>query len=308
MSISMPNLTDSDFLDRLVLRDGVDIRSPLLQTLVDLYLQKPFHTDDEERHFTELALRLLDHAATDTRIAVARSLACYRAAPVAIMQWLSANVPEAAVIIARPEPTAETVSTRSFAQSLPANELSELFFAASADERRLILINLRYAAPAIVDSAAAPLSPVVARQLEIAALSRNPDAFVRGLEQFLGIASALAYRIVRDPLGEPLIVAAKALGITPDALQRMLLFLNPAIGRSVQLVYELSTLFEAIEADASRALVAIWRAAEPRSAGTARFASLNATATSPRRPTDTPIAAASRAPVQAVASTSGSRR
>jgi hypothetical protein len=146
--------------------------------------------------------------------------------------------------------------------TLPA-ELCELFFAASAVERRLILTNLAYApAPALTVSQAN--ARAAASQIERAALSHNPDAFVRTLERWLGIAPALARRIVHDPLGEPLVVVAKAFGVAPDALQRMLLFVNPVVGRSVNRVYELATLFEAIGIRAAHVMVGIWRDADPR--------------------------------------------
>ena len=47
-------------LDSLARRDGVDIRPTLLRVLTDLYVQKPAHSAEEERHYTELALRLID--------------------------------------------------------------------------------------------------------------------------------------------------------------------------------------------------------------------------------------------------------
>src|SRR6202049_1908859 len=41
-------------------RDGFDIRPTLLRVLTDLYLQKPTHPLDDERYYTELALRLIN--------------------------------------------------------------------------------------------------------------------------------------------------------------------------------------------------------------------------------------------------------
>ena len=37
---------------------GVDIRPTLLRAMVDLYVQKQTHTEQEEQQFTKLALRL----------------------------------------------------------------------------------------------------------------------------------------------------------------------------------------------------------------------------------------------------------
>ena len=55
-------------LDSLARRDGVDIRPTLLRVLTDLYVQKPAHSSEEERHYTELALRLIDTVDLATRV------------------------------------------------------------------------------------------------------------------------------------------------------------------------------------------------------------------------------------------------
>ena len=64
-------------------------------------------------------------------------------------------------------------------------------------------------------------------------------------------------------MGEPIVVAAVALGMPATMLQRILLCLNPAISQSVQRVYELALLHEEIEPDAALRLVAIWQASHP---------------------------------------------
>ena len=58
--IEAPNLPNLNGLVELANRDGVDIRPTLLRVMTDLYVQKPTHTEQEEQHFTELALRLID--------------------------------------------------------------------------------------------------------------------------------------------------------------------------------------------------------------------------------------------------------
>jgi uncharacterized protein (DUF2336 family) len=261
---TMPTYSDPDSLDELALRAGADIRSPLLWTLVDLYLQKPKHTAEEAQHFTELTLRLLDEADSATRAAVARRLAPYPSVPNAIMRRLARDVPDRAAP-ARPASAAAKPreQIRPTQARVSAGELCDLFFAASAADRRLILLNLGYAPR----PAAAPFARhahVAAREFETAALAHNPDAFVRALERWLGITPALARRIVHDPLGEPIVVIAKAFGMGPEALQRILLFLNPAIGRSVHRVYELAALFESVDLKAALVLIGIWRSAAPR--------------------------------------------
>ena len=57
-------------------------------------------------------------------------------------------------------------------------------------------------------------------------------------------------------------VAAKAMNLPADVLQRMLLFMNPWAGQSVDRVYELAELYGEISVDAARRMIAIWRDAE----------------------------------------------
>ena len=56
-------------------RKGVDIRPTLLRVLTDQYLLEPSHTPEEERHYTELAMRLIDETDIPTRAAIAAKLA-----------------------------------------------------------------------------------------------------------------------------------------------------------------------------------------------------------------------------------------
>ena len=58
-----------DSLIRIGVPGEPDMRPTLLRVLTELYVQKPAHTADEERHYTELALRLLDAADLSTRTA-----------------------------------------------------------------------------------------------------------------------------------------------------------------------------------------------------------------------------------------------
>src|SRR6478672_7626914 len=83
-------------LDSLARRDGVDIRPTLLRVLTDLYVQKSAHTSEEERHYTELALRLIDSVDLQTRTTVARKLGPYAGAPPAVARRLARDVIEVA--------------------------------------------------------------------------------------------------------------------------------------------------------------------------------------------------------------------
>jgi hypothetical protein len=86
---------------------------------------------------------------------------------------------------------------------------------------------------------------------------------MRELERALGISYQQSRRIVEDEMGEPIVVAAKAMSLPADILQRIVLFMNPRVGQSVDRVYELSALYNEISVEAAQRLVSILRAAEP---------------------------------------------
>jgi hypothetical protein len=228
------------------------------------------------------------------RVAVAERLATYPAAPRAVIRRLARDVIDVAGPILRHSPCltpadlelimvecgsahAAIIATRLRRQepragkteirkddrtSTQAAELSELFFAAAGAERQHILLNLEYAAPASPRVTPLRSSEIVGR-LETSALAHNVDAFTREVELAFGISSRLARRIVADELGEPIVVVAKALRAPRAVLERILLFVNPRIGQSVQRVYELATRYDEISTLAALRLVAIWQAADP---------------------------------------------
>jgi hypothetical protein len=86
------------------------------------------------------------------------------------------------------------------------------------------------------------------------------------LERTLSIARPHARRVAQDASGEPVVVAAKVLQMPEAMLQRVLLFLNPAIGQSVSRVYELSALHQQITVAAVLRLLAIWHETNPKNA------------------------------------------
>jgi hypothetical protein len=277
-------------------RGGFDIRPTLLRVLTDLYLQKPAHPLDDERYYTELALRLIGSTDMPARAAVAERLAPYPAAPRAVVLRLARDVIDVAGPVLRHSPCltpadleaitvecgdahAAIVAARSQPPALPATspprapendrgdagaaELSELFFSANGTERRDILINLDYAPEASPRVTPLRASEIVGR-LETAALAHNVDGFTREVEAAFAISQRLARRIVGDELGEPIVVVAKALRAPRAVLERILLFVNPRIGQSVQRVYELATRYDEISTEAALRLVAIWQDADPR--------------------------------------------
>ncbi len=245
--VKPPASAPLDSLVDLACRDGVDIRPTLLRVLTDLYVQKPIHSAEEETQYVELALGLIDAVDPQTRAAVAATLSAYPGAPDAILRKL-ASLPTAG--------TGERAEPE-------ATELIDLFFSASIDERRLILMNLDVTADAAT-LRPMPVASELVRRLENAALQRNTGEFSRILERALGVSRVLATRIARDQFGEPLVVAAKALGMSAEMLQRILLFLNPVIGQSVERVFELSRLFSELDPAAVHRMLTIWRTTAAR--------------------------------------------
>ena len=63
----------------------IDMRPTLLRVLTDLYVQRPAHTPEDERYYTELASRLMDAADAAARARLAQRLASYPSAPRALI-------------------------------------------------------------------------------------------------------------------------------------------------------------------------------------------------------------------------------
>jgi hypothetical protein len=294
-----PNL---EGLDSLARRDGVDIRPTLVRVLTDLYMQKPAHTSEEERHYTELVLRLIDAVDQATRVAVAKKIASYAGAPPAVARRLARDTIEvaepilrhcsvltaveldaiirdfgwshAAIIAARREaPKPEMPKARPVAQ--PAAKLpqagpawrepadlgiAELFFSADSAARRMLLFTLGDA-DAETPQSVQPVETI--RALEAAALARDRAGFIRLIEGALSLSGEQAERVVADPSGEPLLVAVKALAMPSVVLQRILMFIDPAIGESVQRVFDLAGLYERISLDAAHKIIDSMRGREP---------------------------------------------
>jgi hypothetical protein len=266
--------------------NGVDMYATLLRVLTDLYLQRPIHTPEDEHYYTELALRLIDATEVSERAALAARLASYPCAPQPVLERLARDVVEVAAPILERSPWLGSAEVKALAAAsgdahgeniatspggvpqaaqahaavnvAEASELSELFYAAKAPERRLILINLDYA-PLIPSRPLPDIQRTDVWRLESAALEHNAETLMRELERMLGISRAQARRIVNDELGEPIVVAAKAMDLPADALQGLLLFWSRWVGQPVDRICELADLYAKISTDAAYRLIAIWR-------------------------------------------------
>lgn len=300
-----PTLSSLNGLADIGLRSGVDMRPTLIRVLTDLYVQKLTHTADEERHYTELALRLLDGVDAATRAAVAVRLAKHLSPPLRVIQYLVNDLPEIAAplrghaLLQRPAQPAEpppvatapaiedvapietppeqepiehapVTDLRGTMDATTAGELNDIFFAAAELERRLILLNLHVAAPLSPGQVAVLRDPGIGQRLEAAALGNHREELAKQLAEALRIPREQARRIVRDDHGEPIVVAVKALGISRDVVYRLLMFVNPTVGHSVERVHALAMLYDEITAQAAEGMVAIWQALRSEARATAK--------------------------------------
>ncbi|MGA8654373.1 MAG: hypothetical protein WB677_27795 [Xanthobacteraceae bacterium] len=274
-----------DGLTDLGKRGGIDMRPTLLRVLTDLYVHRLSHSADEERHYTELALRMLEAVDVPTRVAVAKRFAHYPAPPLRVLQWLARDLPAvAAELRSHPLLQATSAPPPGFGAPAPyaegnllgeepqprrsiptidvatASELNELFFTATANERRLILLNLH-----VVEPGPGLHSPIAAHasigeELETAALTGKREHFAVRLAHALRISHEQARRIANDQLGEPVVVAGKALALRRDVLYRILMFVNPSVGHSVERVHTLAALYDELTLPAAEDMLTIWQA------------------------------------------------
>lgn len=248
---------------------GADVTARLLLALTALYVQRPNHTVEEQQQYTELALRLIDKTGAATRAAVAARLQGHPDAPAAVIARLDSvrflhNGPDAA-----PSDSVQDRSGPARQAPLPAPgplpapltpERAEAFFAAAPSERRRMLSEI---APAD----AAGIVPANGRRFHVrvdtAPWQGRTGAFARDFARLIDAPKSLCERILNDPSGEPLVIAARATGMPAAMLQRILLLVCPATNHSVQRVYELTELYHGLDGGTAHALLAAWRAAAP---------------------------------------------
>ena len=140
-----------------------------------------------------------------------------------------------------------------------AAEISDMFFAANAGERAMILHNLAdtpLKASARIPAARATRAIQI---LEMAAYAQDTESFALEIGEALILPARIATQVVNDPGGEPLACAARALDMSSAAFQRVLMFLNPEFGSSVQNVYRLSRLYDRLTERSALVMLAAWR-------------------------------------------------
>jgi Uncharacterised protein conserved in bacteria (DUF2336) len=265
-----------DGLMTLSRREGVDIRPTLLRVLTDLYVQAATHSLDEKRQFVELTSRLIDQVDDATRAAVRARLAIYPETPGEIASKLGIGpalsgypTPLAEAIAAAPGPSQPErpltdaqlrMAPNLSMQSTDAAEIHDLFFRARPSERVAILHSL--AETPLKASPKIPLARALRaiETLEMAAFAVDVENFTLELGESLILPARLAAQIVDDESGEPLACAMRALDMPAPVFQRVLLFLKPEFGTSVNIVYRLSRLYDRLSERSALVMLAAWRA------------------------------------------------
>ena len=249
-------------------RPGGDVKARLLLALTALYVERETHTDAEKRQYAELAQRLLDVVDATTRSAVIAILQDHPSAPLEIMRrppaspGLAAPTPPGgsrlATLVSLPRQAAET------GKLLPApTERGEAFFAATAARRRELLTQIAKECEE-QGARASDHPPADCTRLDAAVLGGRIGELIREFERTLDLPRSLCERIVNDPLGEPIVVAAAAARIPIAVVQRILLLINPAVSHSVERVFDLTNLYYEIDRRAADRLMSSWREAARR--------------------------------------------
>jgi hypothetical protein len=289
---ALANTSSNKILMGLADRPGEDMTARLLLALTALYVERPTHTGEEEQQYVELVLRLIGKVDATTRGKVADLLGCHAGAPAEILARLDAAPsaqaipPAGAVEVATADWPAEPAAERAAEMPAPSShgagsargepadasaaappaELGEVFFAGNAAERRQVLVQITALAADDDGVSPQPASPDDARAfagLDAAAMDGRIGEFLREFERLLSAPKGLCERILNDRSGEPMVIAAKAANMPIAVLQRILLLVNPAVGHSVQRVFDLSDLFHDIERHTAVKLLSLWRAQAP---------------------------------------------
>jgi hypothetical protein len=270
------NCVNASAVDRTKLigladRPGGDVKARLLLALTALYVERKTHTDEEKRQYAELAQRLLDMVDATTRSAVIAILRDHPSAPIEIVgspvQTMSPGLGAPAAPgggrIATLVPATRQAAEAGKAAPAPT-ERGEAFFAATAAGRRELLALIAKECEG-QDTPEREHPPADCKRLDAAALEGRIGELIREFERTLDLPRSLCERIINDPLGEPIVVAAAAARIPIAVVQRILLLINPAVSHSVERVFDLTNLYYELDRRAAERLMSVWRKAAPRS-------------------------------------------
>ncbi|MCS0494210.1 DUF2336 domain-containing protein [Ancylobacter sp. MQZ15Z-1] len=188
---------------------------------------------------------------------------------VASMHGSEAGLPEAVVPEAlapeavEPAPSLETDLPDSPAApdtpSPPPPPARPDYLAASPEDRALIIARLVTLPPLPMAERVAPASAETTEALLQAARDASSGEVAQLIQKALGVSEANAVRIVDDPSGQALAVAARALGLSFAVLSRVLFRLHPVAGRSAAEMTRLADMFDSLTGAGAQHLVASWR-------------------------------------------------
>ena len=267
-----------DGLMTLSRREGVDIRPTLLRVLTDLYVQARAHSDDEERQFVELTSRLIDQVDDATRAAVRARLAIYPGTPADHRGKLGLKPARSAIMrvpvarrdsraASRRPPPVKAAERGGIADGIESVDAAERRRRNQRDvfprQRQRARVDPAQSAGHAAESFGAnsrrPRQARAIETLEMAAFAADVENFTLELGETLILPARVAAQVVNDPGGEPLACAAKALDMPSAVFQRVLLFLNPEFGSSVNNVYRLSRLYDRLSERSALIMLAAWR-------------------------------------------------
>lgn len=263
-------------------RPGADMPARLVLALTALYVQRATHTAEEQQQYSELALRLIDKVEPATHTAVADMLQRHPDAPAEVAARLGGmqssrdgdrkaeprSTPDQYCALDQPFEGNLGIGQGALAGA-PSDEpagqpptlapaFGEAFFAASPAQRRRLLLLIADTHGG--DPAVAPEDGErVFASIDAAALHGRIGEFTREFARLIDIPSSLCERILNDPSGEPMVVAAKAAGMPIAVLQGILLLVNLAASHSVERVYDLTQFYHDLDGRTARDLLVQWR-------------------------------------------------
>ncbi|MDB5508813.1 MAG: hypothetical protein JWL93_1282 [Hyphomicrobiales bacterium] len=140
-------------------------------------------------------------------------------------------------------------------------QASALFLQANSRQRSLILTALKrqLRETGAVSTFMEQSGSALPRRLETAALTHDREEFVGLLSQGLSSDRDLTTAILSDPDGEPLAIALRAIGVTPEVATRIFLFVDPVISHSYGKVSRLTQIVATTSLDLATALVQAMR-------------------------------------------------
>ena len=178
--------------------------------------------------------------------------------------WLGALPPRREGRIGAPDHDGRTGPSPAGANDFDRDAgLGTRFLAATSAERRQMLAHLENPVSHRFEWQLVARTPETMQRLEAAALQHRPEEFARELERTLGLGRDHAWQVIHDERGEMLLIVAKALAMPSHVLLRVLLFLNPSIGQSVERVFDLVNFYERLGVNAALRVVASLRHAAP---------------------------------------------